>query len=212
MKKLYFILLLTLLSASTYSQTVTESIISIKEGYQTGNLFIEYTRTFNMGSADTTFNVLVKLTNKETQIESVSLGSSLFGGGGLGMFGGGGLGISMKSVVNIDHIVLNSTQFFQFYEGINKVFTFLLDKQRFKDNGLNTVAVCSVESLVVGGEYNPKALEKLVFYFKIGDKSFYKATFDEYRKTVLQIAQINADLKNRISKQPVKQNILTNSN
>ena len=93
--------------------------------------------------------------------------------------------------------VLNKGEFMEFYKCINDVYLFIAQEQIYGVNENNIVATSSIKNISVGGEYQPKSssLNKVHYYFRIGDQATYEMNKVQFEKIVKFIREIKNNWK-----------------
>jgi hypothetical protein len=195
-QKIIFASILIFSVAPLFSQSVAESILSLRKSYnplfsdKASFLGLDFIRTYNVSSSDSTYYFMVSVNQVQTEQQGYSVGTRIFGSG---IFGNPGLAISgvYTKKATGGTVVLNQKDFLEFYECANDVYTFIVFKQLHKTTNLNTVTTCSVGNMTFGAEYFPNVTspsDNLKFYFKVGDEATFtmnKVEFEEIVKTIL---------------------------
>lgn len=174
------------------AQTVSESLKSLKKkksilfSKKAAILSIDLIQTYQIGVSDTTHSLTIAVDSKEIELESVSIGSFVLGGGGA-------VAASGKYTFNEDKggVSLSKEQLVQMFECINSVYLFV-GKRSANKSKINAVATCGVGDITLGGEYAPRALAaSKKYYFKVGD-----AIFEMNDTEFLEITKFIQDAKN----------------
>jgi hypothetical protein len=177
-------------------QDISESIINFKEKFYTlfsgesAILSIEYIKTYSINGTDTTNYFILDIKNQNLELANISLVSTIFD-------------LNWALASSRDKYSINKSQnksilekekFLEFYECINKVYSFIAKTEKFKESENSIVATCSVENISIGGEYDPNkfARSRVIFYFKVGED----VTFQMRKDQIESILKVLRDIKN----------------
>ena len=199
MIKLTSTIILIMFIAIGYGQNVSESIVSQKETFNPlfsdyeAVLSMEYIKNYTVSEADTSYYFILDIKEKNVEVDNVSLGSIIFNSSGIE--------VSSTKIYTLEkdggQSVLNKGEFMEFYKCINDVYLFIAQEQIYGVNENNIVATSSIKNISVGGEYQPKSssLNKVHYYFRIGDQATYEMNKVQFEKIVKFIREIKNNWK-----------------
>ncbi len=189
---------LLIFSTTVHSQTVTESVYSLKEKYnpffssEASYLKIDYLKKYRLDSKkDVTHYLLVKVTNQNlVKTGQLSVGTSVFSSNYLSYVNSN----ATQYEVDVDQqeMLLDKERFYEFYDCAQNLYQFISDRQKFDKSPNNTVAFCKEGNLAIGAEFDPesKTNDPLKFYFQVG-----KATFNMNREDFEDVIRLVRNMK-----------------
>jgi len=177
-------------------QDISESIINFKEKYnplfssESAIISIDYIKTYSIDASDTSYYFILDIKNKDLEVESISLGSTMFNLNWISTTARSNYSINKTQSKSI----LEKEKFVEFYDCMSKVHSYISKSERFKTIENSVVATCGVENISIGGEYNPKKTlgSKVIFYFKVGDEATYQMSMKQFQS----IVKVFRDIKN----------------
>jgi hypothetical protein len=124
------------------------------------------------------------------ELENISLGSTIFDLNWVSASTRANYSINKSQ----NKSILEKEKFLEFYECINKVYSYIAKSERFKEIDNSVVATCGIENISIGSEYNPDKLagNKVVFYFKVGEDATYQMSINQFQR----IVKVFRDIKN----------------
>jgi hypothetical protein len=191
-------ILFVLLSYSIYSQTVTESIIDLREKYkplfskESSILTMDYIRTYTIGKKDTMYAFIVKVNKTDMELTNISVATSVLKSN---MFVGISTSYELKN--NEEQSIMDREKFKEFFAGAKKIHTFILDKKLYTKKKLNTMVSFKIDNIVLVAEYIPAAKLSIdiKFYIKFGQDTIYEMTKTEYENIMRVVSSINTKWK-----------------
>jgi len=191
-----FVFLLILLFHSTYSQTVTESLVNLREKYnplfskESSILTMDYIRTYTIGENDTTYAFIVKVNKTDMELTNVSVAASVLNSNILV-----GTSNSYELKNNEGQLIMDWEMFTKFHAGAKNIHKFIIDKKMFNKEKLNTMVSSKVGNIVLVAEYIPTARinSKLKFYLKFGQDTTYEMTKLEYENIMRVVSTIKVN-------------------
>lgn len=188
-----FFLLLSLAASPLASQTISESLINLKESYspilssESAIISMNFVKFYDVGQPDTTYRLIIEVTNKTIEQDIFTWGWIL-----------GRFTYSNTYVIasKDGSSAMDYDEFIQFYDCLRKVYNFISEKAAFKVDKKNLVATCGVSNLYFGGEYNPSRFndEKVAsFYLNVGEDTTYemkKKQFETLTRTLAEIKML----------------------
>lgn len=209
MRILLTIITFLILLSSSYlqAQTVTESLISLNRQYaplfssNKSALSIDYLRITEVEEEKASYACLLQVNNVDLEKQAITIGGSIFGGGLLS--GSGSVGQSNSYLIKRKEgaIVMDINTFYDFYDCINKSYSYISNKQVYGKEEFNTLATCSVENISFGAEYiTSPSISRLNFFFKV-DNAVFSMTQNEVKEIVKVLRDIKKDWTSRTNYQ-----------
>lgn len=195
MKNLFAILFI-LFSYSIYSQTVTESLINLREKYnplfskESSILTMDYIRTYTIGKKDTTYAFIVRVNKTDMELTNISVAASVLNSNVLV-----GASNSYELKNNVGQLSMDWEMFKEFYAGARNIHNFIIEKKTFSKEKLNTMASHKIGDIVLVAEYIPSAklTSDIKFYIKFGQDTTYEMTKTEFENIMRVVGTIKKD-------------------
>lgn len=181
MNKLILITVFLVGGVGVNGQDVSESVYSYKDKFspllsiETGVLYIDLVKQYAIGSGDTSFVFIIDLQEDQLELTGVSLGSTLFGHTSYGLN------------KTREQSVMNKEGFFEFYDCIKRVHSFIGNQKDYGTSTNDMVATCGVSNIMMGGEYSG---DDTKFYFRIGENATYSMKVSQFIEVVKVLSKI----------------------
>jgi len=199
MKKYLLILLPLLFSFYGNAQTVTESLINLREkfnpflGTESSVLSIDYVREYALKQTDTIYYMIIKVNKTTLESQGISIGTSIFGSNTLL-----GNAVSANASYQYDkkegEMIFDNLGFNEFYECAQNIYRFISERQAFGQEKLNTVSYCEVGNITLGAELVLAANnESLKYYFRVGDNAVFQMNKVDFEKIMALLRRIKDD-------------------